>query len=175
MNEISMPQMSRRNFLKAGGAGLLALQILPGGSLVGKAWAATPTALKPESFATLVQMSRDTYPHAQIEDKYYAAAVEILDKAGAGDAEVLAGLEKGVAGLDASAGAGGYAALTDEAARTKLLEGIATDPFFQKVRGNLVVGLYNQKELWPIFGYEGEVASRGGYIEHGFNDIDWLA
>ena len=173
MNEISMPRLSRRHFLKAG-SGLLALQILPGGNLVGKAWAATPTALKPESFATLVQMSRDTYPHAEIDDKYYAAAVEGLDKGGVADAEVLALLEKGVADLDTAAGAGGYVGLKDEAARTKLLEAIAANPFFQKVRGNLVVGLYNQKELWPIFGYEGEVYSRGGYIEHGFNDIDWL-
>lgn len=173
MNEIFKPRLSRRNFLMAGG-GLLALQILPGGNLVGKAWAATPTALKPESFATLVQMSRDTYPHAQIDDKYYAAAVEGLDKAGAADAEVLANLEKGVVALNQAAGSAGYAALKDEAARTKLLEAIATDPFFQKVRSNLVVGLYNQKDLWAIFGYEGEVYSRGGYIEHGFNDIDWL-
>ena len=28
--------------------------------------------------------------------------------------------------------------------------------------------------LWPLFGYEGESYSKGGYLEHGFNDIDWL-
>ena len=37
-----------------------------------------------------------------------------------------------------------------------------------------MVGLYNQKELWPIFGYEGASADKGGYIERGFDDIDWL-
>lgn len=166
---------SRRNFLKAGGAGLLAMQILPGGMVVGEAWASEPAALKPESFKTLVQMSRDTYPHDALEDKYYATAVEILDKEGAEGAETLAMLEKGVADLDAAAGSGGYAGLSDEAARVKLLEAMQTDPFFQKVRGNLVVGLYNQKELWAKWGYEGEVASRGGYIENGFDDISWLS
>jgi hypothetical protein len=48
------------------------------------------------------------------------------------------------------------------------------EPFFQSVRSGLVVSLYNQKEVWPIFGYEGESASRGGYIHRGFDDIAWL-
>jgi len=42
------------------------------------------------------------------------------------------------------------------------------------VRSSLVVGLYNQKEVWPIFGYEGSSADKGGYIERGFSDITWL-
>ena len=61
-----------------------------------------------------------------------------------------------------------------EADRVALLKASEATPFFQKVRGNLVTGLYNNKEVWPIFGYEGESASKGGYINRGFNDIDWL-
>ena len=38
----------------------------------------------------------------------------------------------------------------------------------------LVVSLYNQPEVWPAFGYEGESASKGGYIARGFGDIAWL-
>ena len=48
------------------------------------------------------------------------------------------------------------------------------EAFFQTVRGGLVTGLYNQKAVWPIFGYEGESFSKGGYIDRGFNDISWL-
>ena len=36
------------------------------------------------------------------------------------------------------------------------------------------MGLYNQPEVWTILGYEGESASKGGYINRGFNDIAWL-
>jgi hypothetical protein len=36
------------------------------------------------------------------------------------------------------------------------------------------VSLYNQKEVWPKFGYEGSSAEHGGYIKRGFADIDWL-
>jgi hypothetical protein len=42
------------------------------------------------------------------------------------------------------------------------------------VRGNLVTGIYNNKEVWPLFGYEGESASKGGYIHRGFDDVAWL-
>ena len=48
-------------------------------------------------------------------------------------------------------------------------------PFFQKVRGSLVTGIYNNPEVWAILGYEGESASKGGYINRGFDDIDWLS
>ena len=58
--------------------------------------------------------------------------------------------------------------------RVAILRDIETTPFFQAVRGDLVVSLYNQKEIWPIFGYEGESYSKGGYIERGFDDITWL-
>ncbi len=55
-----------------------------------------------------------------------------------------------------------------------LLKDIETGDFFQKVRGDLVSGLYNNPEVWKRFGYEGESYSEGGYLERGFNDIDWL-
>ena len=40
---------------------------------------------------------------------------------------------------------------------------------------DLVVSLYNQKAVWPKFGYEGSSADKGGYINRGFDDIDWLS
>ena len=55
-----------------------------------------------------------------------------------------------------------------------LLRNIENGAFFQGVRSDLIASLYNQKELWPLFGYEGESASKGGYINRGFSDIQWL-
>ena len=80
------PDVSRRDLLKAGGASLLVMQIMPGRPRSpGKAWAAKPQALKPETMATLVQMARDIYPHDQVADRYYAIAVKGLDQAAAND------------------------------------------------------------------------------------------
>ncbi|MER0239824.1 gluconate 2-dehydrogenase subunit 3 family protein [Fulvimarina sp. MAC8] len=168
---------SRRGFLKSG-AGLLAMTIMPTGLIVGEAWAQMPQSTDPETFKTLVQMSRDCYPHAQIEDKFYANAVNILDEAARSSEEELAFLEDNCAKLDKAAiEAHGvrYSEIAPDDERTALLKLIEADPFFQKVRGNLVVGLYNQKELWPVFGYEGESADKGGYLDRGFNDIDWIS
>ena len=170
-------RFSRRDVLRAGGAGLLAMQILPGGLIAGKAWAATPSAVTPETYATMVQISRDLYPHDQLEDSTYATAVDALDKAAAADAAVRDELEAGVAELDAAAQAAhgsGYAGVVSEEDRVALLKEREQSPFVQKLRGNLVTGLYNNPEVWPIFGYEGESALQGGYIERGFDDIDWL-
>jgi hypothetical protein len=58
--------------------------------------------------------------------------------------------------------------------RVDVLRSIEDEPFFQQIRGGLVTGLYNQKEVWPLFGYEGESFTKGGYIDRGFNDINWL-
>ena len=86
-------------------------------------------------------------------------------------------IEEGVAQLDSKAVGmkyGGYASIPAEDERVMILKGIETTPFFQKIRGSLITGIYNNKELWPFFGYEGSSADKGGYINRGFNDIDWL-
>ena len=58
--------------------------------------------------------------------------------------------------------------------QTKYLKKIEGSAFFNHVRGHTTVALYDHKEVWKIFGYEGESFSKGGYIKRGFNDLDWL-
>ena len=122
--------------------------------------------------ATLVQMARDIYPHDRVGDEYYAIAVKGYDTEDSKDM-----VAKGVAKLDDLAKAAGYPNYLEtkwEDNRVALLKQIENDKFFQTVRGGLVTGLYNQKAIWPIFGYEGESFSKGGYIKNGFDDIAWL-
>ncbi|MEL6478773.1 MAG: Twin-arginine translocation pathway signal [Pseudomonadota bacterium] len=142
-----------------------------------EAWAAEAKALTPATFATLIQMSRDCYPHDRIADRHYAITVKAHDDKAAGDDAAKAMLEGGVATLDTLAkGAGNpsYLATGWERDRVALLKQIETTEFFQAIRGGLVVGLYNQKEIWGLFGYEGASFEQGGYIERGFDDIAWL-
>jgi hypothetical protein len=136
------------------------------------AWAVEVTVITPEQMATLLQMARDIYPHDQVPDQYYAVAVKGYD---AEDKKEM--VAAGITELDAAAKAMGHAdylSIGWEEDRVKVLQSIETGTFFQTVRSGLVTGLYNQKEIWPIFGYQGESFSQGGYIERGFNDIDWL-
>jgi hypothetical protein len=141
------------------------------------AWAMETKALAPQTMATLIQIARDIYPHDRIADRYYAVAVKGHDEQAASDPAHKALVEAGVGELDALAASAhgvGYAAVGWEIDRVALLNQVADGPFFQTIRGGLVVSLYNQKEVWPIFGYEGESFSQGGYIARGFDDIDWL-
>ena len=136
------------------------------------AWAMETTALKPETMATLIQMARDIYPHDHLADEYYAIAVKGYDVP-----EAAEGVEAGIAGLNAAAqgkGHADYLSIGWERDRVDILRGIEDSAFFQQVRGGLVTGLYNQKAVWPLFGYEGESYSKGGYINRGFDDITWL-
>lgn len=142
-----------------------------------EAWGLEATALKPDTMLTLVKLARDIYPHDRLADKFYALAIKGYDEKAGKDDKIKTMLEQGVATLDANAKqkhGTSYAATGWEAERVKLLEAVETTPFFQTIRSGLVTGLYNQKEVWPLFGYEGESASKGGYINRGFNDIAWL-
>lgn len=166
------PKVSRRNFLAGGGA---AAALVVSGSAVMcpvEAWGLDVKVLKPETMHTLIKLARDIYPHDRLGDRFYAIAMKGYDEAGQkADAEAF------VAKLDAKAKAVNGAAYADhqwEATRSELLRELQGDAFFQKVRGGLVTGLYNQPEVWPLFGYEGESASKGGYVNRGFGDIDWL-
>lgn len=136
------------------------------------AWAAELTSLKAETFATLVQMARDIYPHDHVGDEFYVIAVKGYDTA-----DAAAGIEEGVSALNAAAMAKGhdsYLAMGWERDRVDILRGMEDSAFFQQIRGGLVTGLYNQKAVWPLFGYEGASFEFGGYIDRGFNDINWL-
>ena len=172
------PALTRRSFLQRSSSVTLAsaITITSAGALLNsaEAWALDVKTLKPQTMKTLILLARDIYPHDRIADRFYAIAVKGHDDKAGKDAAHKALIEGGIAALDKAAGGKGYLALGWEDERVKLLRKIEGTPFFQTVRSGLVVSLYNQPDVWPIFGYEGESYSKGGYIERGFNDIDWL-
>ena len=169
----SLRGLTRRDLLKRASA-TSATFVLGAGFLAAPdaAWAYEPTTLDADTFATLVQMARDIYPHDHVGDEFYVIAVKGYDTPEAGP-----GIEAGVAALDAAAagkGHGSYLGAGWERDRVDILRGMEDSPFFQQIRGGLVTGLYNQKAVWPLFGYEGSSFEFGGYIDRGFNDINWL-
>lgn len=173
MTKHDLRGLTRRALLsRAAAAGAIAVTGAGFVAAPDAAWAMEVTAITPEQMATLLQMARDIYPHDHVADRFYALAVKAYDTAD--KKEMVAA---GVAELDAAAQAQGHAsylAAQWEEERVKVLLAVEKTPFFQTVRSGLVTGLYNQKEVWPLFGYQGESYSQGGYIERGFNDIDWL-
>jgi hypothetical protein len=168
----------RRLFLKGAATTVPAVAIATNAGLsISDAWAEDATTLTSETLKTLVKMARDIYPHDFLGDSYYITAIKPWDGKAAKDPAVKSLISDGVARLDQDANDRHkvpYAKVPWENDRVALLQRIEQTAFFQKIRGDLVVSLYNQKEVWPKFGYEGSSAEHGGYIKRGFADIDWL-
>ena len=139
------------------------------------AWAQAAKNLAPATLTTLARAARDIYPHDHVADAYYITAVSGYDS---GKPEVRELLTKGCALLDAEARkrhGTSYLSVPEETDRVAILKTNQDTPFFNKLRSDLLVTFYNQKPLWPKFGYEGASADKGGYINRGFNDIDWVS
>jgi hypothetical protein len=169
---------NRRVFLQGAATAVPTVAIAASAGVgIESAWAEDATTLTPATLKTLVKVARDIYPHDFLGDSYYIAAVKPWDAKAAKDPAVKTMINDGVGGLDQAAldrHKVAYVEVPWEADRVVLLQGIEQTDFFKTVRGDLVVSLYNQKELWPKFGYEGSSAEHGGYIKRGFADIDWL-
>lgn len=173
MTRLDKQGLTRRALLSRAAA-LGALTVVGMGFIAAPdaAWAVELHWISEQEMATLLQMARDIYPHDRLGDRFYAIAVKGYD---AEEQKTL--VAEGIAALDAAARTAGfdsYLAAGWEAERVAILRTLQETAFFQTVRGGLVTGLYNQKEIWPLFGYEGESFSKGGYINRGFDDIDWL-
>lgn len=171
-------KFSRRIFMRGAAVAVPVVAVATSAGLgIEDAWAADATALQPATLKTMVKVARDIYPHDMLVDGYYITAIKPWDAKAAADPALKSMLEEGVRRLDQDAQDRhkcAYAQVAWEADRVVLLQGIEQTAFFKKLRSDLVVSLYNQEELWPKFGYEGSSAEHGGYIQRGFNDIDWL-
>lgn len=172
--------LSRRGFLKGGGMAALGVGTLSAATLMTPAREALAQEFKVLGAAigkTLLVLARDIFPHDRISDRYYLQALEPLEAQAAADDTLKALLSEGVAALDRLAKLRfrkAYAALDKESERLSLLYVIEHGAFFQKVKGHLVTGFYDNKAVWPLFGYEGSSWEKGGYLNRGFDDIDWL-
>ena len=130
--------------------------------------AAVKIGNSPDDKKLLVKMIREVYPHDRFPDgPYERTADDVINKGNADDKKMM--FSKGIEDLKKAK----YVNLNFEKA-TKYLKKIEKTDFFQHVRGTSTVTLYNDKEVWKLLGYEGYSFDKGGYINRGFNDLDWL-
>ncbi|UVJ46369.1 gluconate 2-dehydrogenase subunit 3 family protein [Pseudomonas sp. LS1212] len=162
--------LSRRRFIFLSGQSLLLLgasaatsQLIPVTLLADEALPSLPQGL--------LRMGRDIYPHDRLSDLYYAKPLaELLGKqpklidSGLNDLQARAQQRYGKP----------YDAITTEDDRVALLREIETGQFFHDVRSALMFGIYDNKALFQLFGYEGSSVEKGGYLMRGYNDLDWL-
>ncbi len=170
-------ELTRREFVAAGGAGLVGTLAFVAGPVAllapSRSWALALERLDAHTGETLLHMTRHIYPHETLENAVYALVIKALDGDAQSDKATAALLIDGVAELDAAAGEGRFLLLSAPEQR-QAVEGRAGSAFFEKVRSTAVVALYNNDMAFAHFGYEGAAFDKGGYLTRGFNDLDWL-
>ena len=170
-------QPKRRRFLQIASTASAAGAMTGIPSLFVSNQAAAVEVLGADTFATLTKMARDIFPHDRFDDALYAKAVAIYGDQVKQDAALGKLLIDGCVAVNGAATkqfGKSYVQIPDEKSRLAILTAMQATPFFMKIRGDLVVSLYNQPAVWGKLGYQGPSAELGGYINRGFNDQNWM-
>src|SRR3954452_12219673 len=119
--------------------------------------------LSEHALETTLRVARVMFPHDMLPDIAYAKVVKALEA----EAETVA---RGVGALDEGTP---FLELDDRAALERLTAAEGSD-YFELVKSTAVVELYDNPLVWKAFGYEGPSVHLGGYLNRGFDDLDWL-
>jgi hypothetical protein len=167
--------MKRREFLQKSALVVAgAAAVVSGVAVVGDAaqWTDGLKTLNAHEGETLLKVTRQIFPHDRLDDSDYIKVVQDLDAEAGKTPDTAKVLHDGVANLDQNANSK-FITMSDldQVAALKKME---DTPFFQKVHGTELVSLYNNHEVWKKLGYPGASYPIGGYLHHGFNDLNWL-
>ena len=165
---------TRRRFLIAAIAGSgavasgLSLTLLNTAS----AWAAARADGSTDTTKMLVGMVRLYYPHDSVPDDVYVQTVDSILSAAASDVQLQELLDGAYAALDA-AGAGRFAD-ADATAQLAAMTSLQDELFFTAIKFQVLGRFYAHPEVWKAINYPGSSVEHGGYVDRGFDDIDWL-
>ncbi|MGZ6692405.1 MAG: hypothetical protein ACXVHQ_33890 [Solirubrobacteraceae bacterium] len=120
--------------------------------------------------ATISAAARTMYPHDALPHDVYTRVGEKLAKAAREDSGVTQTIEDGVSALN---GGRPFTELSADE-QLKTLKGIEDSDFFELVRSTAIVEIYSDLRTWQLVGYEGPSFDQGGYLNRGFDDLDWL-
>jgi len=168
-------KLKRREFLQKGAlavAGAAAFASGVTGVVGAEQWTAGLKTLDAHQGQTLLSMSREIFPHPQLDDSYYIRVVQDLDAEAGTKTETAKLLREGVTRLDRVKKAK-FVTLS-QTDQIVVLKQIDRTDFFTKVRNSELVSLYNNHDVWKKMGYPGASYAIGGYLHHGFNDLNWL-
>ena len=112
------------------------------------------------------------FPHPRLDKGVYEQVTQQVSDRVAQSAELTNMMKNAMESLSRNAREN-KAALPDRE-KMELLEKIQHTPFFQFVLNEALSGVYRHPLTWELLGFEGSSLEFGGYINRGFNDIDWL-
>jgi hypothetical protein len=130
------------------------------------------TQLTDRARTVLIRVVRVAFPHARIPDGPYERTADIILKEAAASNWFRVSLTQGLNSLDSLAG-GDFCSLDDGSAY-KVLKRIEGTDFFGFIRRTTVLNLYDDPAVWEVLGYQGPSFDKGGFVNRGFDDLDWL-
>jgi hypothetical protein len=130
------------------------------------------TALTEEARSVLIRVIRVAFPHPSFPDAPYERTADTILAEAEASTWFRVAITQGLLTLAHLAG-GDFRELNDEDA-TKVLRRIESTQFFGFVRRTTVLNLYDNEDVWEALGYEGPSFDKGGYVNRGFDDLDWL-
>jgi len=126
--------------------------------------------LSEQARGTAMLAARTMFPHDTLPDEAYAKVVDALEAEAAGSDTAASAVEQGIAQLDDPEPFAGL----DADARLEAVKRIEGSELFELLQATSAVELYDNPLVWKAFGYEGPSTHLGGYLNRGFNDLDWL-
>ena len=157
-------RLSRRAFISSASAfSILAYLGVP------NAQSHMSIASEPEDRKLIASVVRAMFPHDRFPDGPYLRTADAVIKKALGSPASALELRSGLAALKQV----GFEKMSksEALAYVKSMEG---SPLFSLVHGTTVTGLYTDSEVHQLLGYEGSSFEKGGYIDRGFNDLNWL-
>ena len=112
------------------------------------------------------------FPHERLSRDVYTQVTEQLGDGIGQSAELTAMMDSAMEVLSGNSPENWFTLA--ERGKTEALEKIQHTPFFQFVLNEALSGVYRHPLTWELLSYEGSSLEFGGYIDRGFNDIDWL-
>jgi hypothetical protein len=135
-------------------------------------WLVSLSALNADQAHATLLLVRTLCPHDSLADPVYRRVVGHLDRALAQSPALRTSVEALLAELDGALGLP-FIQLS-ESYRVTLLQKATLHPAFRFLQRASVRYLYDDLEVWQAFGYEGASYHLGGFVERGFDDLDWL-
>ena len=120
----------------------------------------------------LARMVRLYYPHENVADQVYLQTADNILTAAASDSQLQQVLDDAYAALD-GAGDQPFVEL-DAQSQLAAMTKVQDEAFFTAIKFQVLARFYAHAEVWKAINYPGSSVEYGGYVERGFNDIDWL-
>jgi hypothetical protein len=120
----------------------------------------------------LAHLARLLFPHDGLPDEIYADVMGGVLAATAEDPAMTEVLHSAEAALDAASDQSWMK--LDAPAQVEAMKLVQGEAFFAAILDTVRGHFYYNPEVWKFLDYPGSSKEYGGYINRGFDDIDWL-